>query len=162
MDYGISRFPWNYMSYFACTYIKINSTFLCCFSSNGISLQSHIGGNIWSLWSETPSISQTNYPSPCNIYDNAANDTALIASIPHLFWWSDTQIRRKPVSSRCCSRSIHHHLAFVCDECYIYGVLFQLSLPLCHWPLFGKLSQAATVVFKCNWLSSAWIVFLSC
>lgn len=94
-------------------------------------LQSHMGSNIRILWSETPSISHINYPSPCNIYDNAANDTALIASIPHLFWWSDTQIRKKPVSSRCCSHSIHH-LSFVCDECYIYGALFQLFVPLCH------------------------------
>lgn len=46
---------------------------------------SHMGSNISrSLWSETP-INHTNCPSPCNIYDNAANDTVLIASIPHLF-----------------------------------------------------------------------------
>lgn len=93
---------------------------------------SHMGGNIWSLWSETPSINHTNYPSPCNIYDNAANDTALITSIPHLFWWSDTQIRKKPLPSHCCWCSIHHHLSFLCDECYIYGALFQLFVPLCH------------------------------
>lgn len=91
-----------------------------------------MGSNILSLWLETPSINHTNYPSPCNIYDNAANDTVLIASIPHLFWWSVTQIRKKPVSSCCCSHSIHHHLSFVCDECYIYGALFQLFVPLCH------------------------------
>lgn len=143
-DYSILRFPRHYMrvTCFACTYIKINIDiyitykifiwFLYCLSPIGLQLQSHVGINIWSLWSETPSINHTNYPSPCNIYDNAANDTALIASISHLFWWSDTQIRKKPVSSRRCSHSIHHHLAFVCDECYIYGALFQLSLPLCH------------------------------
>lgn len=36
---------------------------------------------------QNPSINHTNCRSPCNIYDNRRNDTILIASIPHLFWW---------------------------------------------------------------------------
>lgn len=102
-------------------------------SSFSLELQSHVIGNIWrSLWSQTSSINHTNYPSPCNIYDNATNDTALIASIPHLVWWPDTRIRKKPVSSRCCSHYIHHLLSFVCDECYIYGALSHLFVPPHH------------------------------
>lgn len=74
----------------------------------------------------TPSINHTNYSIPCNIYDNAANDT-LIASISQVFWWSDTQIRKKQVSFCVCSHSIHHHLAFVYDKCYIYFSLYLSS-----------------------------------
>lgn len=133
--------------------------FLCCWSPIGLQLQSNMASNIWSLWSETPSINHVNYPSPCNIYDNAANDTALIASIPHLFWWPDTQIRKKPVSSRCSSNSIHHHLSFVCDECYIYGALFQLFVPLCHSSSAAHvklefcLVQIQTAGVQCNYFS---------
>lgn len=101
---------------------------LLCFSSIGLHRKSLVGNNIQSLWSVTPSINHTNYPIPCNIYDNAAND-ALIASISQVFWWSDTQIRKKQVSSCGCSHSIHHHLAFVYDKCYIYFSCLYFSSP---------------------------------
>lgn len=68
-----------------------------CTVATSHQLQSLMGNNIWrSLLSVTPSINHTNYLSPCNIYDNATKDTALIASIPHLFWCFDTHIRKKP------------------------------------------------------------------
>lgn len=133
-----------------CVYLIIS------LSPIGPQLKSHMIIHIWSVWSETPPINHTNCPSPCNIYDNATNDKALIATIPHLFWWSATAIRKKPVPSRRCSPSIHHLLSFVWWMLHLWGIIsvvcnplpFQFSCSYIIWLLFGKQMQTATAAFK--------------
>jgi len=92
-----------------------------CLSPNSPQLQSLVGTNIQSLWSETP-INHTNYPSPCSIHDNATNDTALIASISHLSWCSGG-------GWIPLSRSIHHPSSFVWWMLHSWGIISAVCTP---------------------------------
>lgn len=96
--------------------------------------QSFMGSNIW-IWSETPSINHTNCPSPCSIHDNATNDTALIASISHLIWCSDTEIRKRPDSFCSCSNSIHHPSSFCVMDATFKGNYLSCLYPALQFPV---------------------------